>query len=221
MSFAPIRIRRRTAETTFEIVLRPRVQAMATLALPNQALSHFLDHLFKATGVEVELTKTSFSGSWAFDHVLCEDMGQLIGRGFAEICGRRSDTVGVAGRASSICCMDDAQVEVCLSIEGRPRVEWIDADGIDGFVDAWYVGDENVQAIATGTNLRQFFDGFAIGAGATLIVTVRRVGNLHHFYEALFRGLGDALAEALGLQARLPGDGSGLAGAAVYEVEDV
>ena len=221
MSFTPIRIRRRTAETTFEVVLRPRVNAIATVPLPNQVLSHFLDHLFKATGVEVELGQTAFSGSWAFDHVLCEDMGQLIGRGFAELCARRADTIGVAGRSSVVCCMDDAQVEVCLSIEGRPQVEWIDADDIDGFVDAWYVGSEKEQAVAYGTNLRQFFDGFSIGAGATLIITVRRAGNLHHFYEALFRGLGDALAEAIGSQARLPGDTSGLAGSAVYEVEDV
>ena len=45
-------------------------------------------------------------------------------------------------------------------------------------------------------------------------------GNLHHLYETIFRGLGDAVAVAIGTAGScLPGDTSGLAGRCDYTVE--
>jgi imidazoleglycerol phosphate dehydratase HisB len=118
--------------------------------------------------------------------------------------------------------MDDALVDVALSFEGRPLPRWLvqDPQRIEGFVDAWY-GDDGLQAgWASGTNLRQFIDGFAYGSGATVVLTVTRVGNLHHFYECMFRGLGDAVRSALGLTgSSVPGESSGLAGDCRYTVE--
>lgn len=220
-SFDPVRVIRRTAETEFEVVVRPRARRGKSLPLPNRLLSHFLDHFCKASGVEVEPRRTSWPGSWRLDHVLCEDLGQLVGKGIAGIHAALRATSGVAGRGRASCVMDDALVEVTLSLEGRPRAEWaLEGVGdVDGLVDGWYDDHDRLAGFATGTNLRQFVDGFAHGAGATVQVTARRAGNLHHFYEALFRALGDAVREALGLTCgRLPGDGSGLAGECSYDV---
>jgi imidazoleglycerol-phosphate dehydratase len=219
--FDPIRVTRATAETRFEIILEPRRKPMESLPISNRLLSHFLDHFARASGINVRLCDTDWPGSWRFDHVLCEDLGQLLGRGVAAIHDRRAREAGVAGRARGLCCMDDAEAEVVLSLEQRPRAEWTVPHGadIDGFVDAWYDDSGRMLGQATGTNLRQFVDGFALGSGATVSITVRRNGNLHHLYETVFRGLGDAVGEALDIAGRrLPGDTSGLAGACEYTV---
>lgn len=220
--FPAIRVTRRTHETDFEIILRPRRRVMAELPLPNRILSHFLDHFCKASGIEIELKRTQWPGSWAFDHVLCEDMGQLLGTGVAEIHRYQAALTGVPGRAQTSCCVDDALVEICMSLEGRPRSAWRlnEGDRLDGFVDAWFDESGGVKGWATGTNLAQFIDGFAQGAAATIQITAGSLGNLHHFFEALFRALGDASREAMGLAGqRLAGDTSGLAGEIRYEVQ--
>ena len=221
-SFPTLRVSRTTGETRFEMRVSPRRRRMAQLPLTNQLLSHFIDHVCKAAGIDLELVCTEWPASWELDHVLCEDVGQLIGHAIAEIHRRRVAEVGVPGRASAICCMDDCRAGLTLSLEGRALSNWRVEGGssaIDGFVDAWFGEDGRQAGWASGTNLRQFFDGFAYGAGATIHVTVDKVGNLHHFYEALFRALGDAIRSALELPGgRLPGDSSGLAGECRYEV---
>jgi imidazoleglycerol phosphate dehydratase HisB len=217
-----LKIRRTTGETAFEFTLGPRTRAWSLLPLPNRILSHFLDHLGKSLGVQFTLTAADWPGSWAFDHVLCEDLGQLVGHGLAELARRRARATGIAGRGQATVCLDDAMLTVVCSLEGRTRVDWSLPNGvsIDGFVDSWYDGDKTAGA-AYGTNLRQFVDGFALGAGATVRLVIEQCGNLHHCYEALFRGLGDAMRAALDLDAgRLPGDSSGFAGDADYAVQD-
>ena len=94
--------------------------------------------------------------------------------------------------------------------------------GHDGFVDAWYNDSGIMTGWASGTNLRQFFEGFTIGAGATLAIVIRKGGNLHHVYEAAFRALGDAIGTSIGTGAsRIPGDTSGLAGTPRYVVDSL
>jgi imidazoleglycerol phosphate dehydratase HisB len=219
--FDPIRVTRTTAETRFEVILEPRNEPMSSLPISNRLLSHFIDHFALGSGVNVRVCETDWPGSWRFDHVLCEDLGQLIGRGLAAIHDRRANRTGVRGRARSVCCMDDAEAEIAISFEQRPRADWTipDRTDIDGFVDAWYDEDGRVEGQAYGTNLRQFIDGFVLGAGATVSVVIRRSGNLHHLYEVVFRALGDAVGDALGTAvSRLPGDTSGLARACEYKV---
>ncbi len=215
-------VRRTTAETSFEIRIGPRDRRTPALSLPNRMLSHLLDHFAKASGLAIELGETEWPGSWPFDHVLCEDMGQLIGRGVGAVRDALAAETGVPGRAEATVCMDEAEVRVVLSFESRPRVDWrvpIECR-IDGFVDAWYGPDGSQAGWCAGTNLRQFIDGFAYGSGATITVSVARGDNLHHLYECLFRACGDAVRDALGWTScdRLPGDTSGLAGPPEYTV---
>ena len=219
MRFEPLRVSRSTAETRFEIVLTPRSEPMPSLPLSNRMLSHLIDHFAQASGINVALTDGEWPGSWRFDHVLCEDVGQLLGRGVAAVHDARAGDSGVTGRANAVVCMDDAESEVAVSFEQRPSAVWSLPEGadVDGFVDAWY-DDGGGQGRAYGTNLRQFVDGFSFGSGATVSVRARRTGNLHHFYETVFRALGDAVGEALGTAVRLPGDTSGLARACRYDV---
>lgn len=219
-----VRVLRETGETRFAVDIGPRVSRKPSLPLFNRLLSHFLDHFSKASRLSLELVNTQWPGSWLLDHVLCEDMGQLIGRGVAAIHDQVARQQGLIGRSHAKVCMDDAMAEVVISFEARPRAEWIvpPNSNIDGFVDAWYAEDGHLLGWSSGTNLRQFLDGFAIGAGCGLVITIEHAGNLHHLYECIFRALGDAVGSALGLTmsvGALPGDTSGLAGMPAYSVE--
>jgi imidazoleglycerol-phosphate dehydratase len=221
-AFQPLTVRRATAETDFAVRLSPRTSPGGLLDLPNKLLAHFVEHFAKAAGVTVEVTQSRWPRSWEFDHVLCEDFGQLLGHGIAAIHAARRAAEGVPGRGFASATMDDAAATVTLSFEDRPRCAWrvprrVD---IDGFVDAWYGATDRPGGVAYGTNLRQFFDGFAYGSGASVLIDVSAAGNLHHLYEVLFRALGDAVGEALGLRRTVPGDDSGLAGTPRYEVRE-
>ena len=227
-AFSAIRVVRRTGETIFAVQLAPRGDRQATLPLPNKLLSHFLDHFAKSARLRIKLLGAEWPGSWQLDHVLCEDMGLLIGHGIAAIHQERSARDGVIGRGHSSVCMDDACAEVTFSLESRPRAQWVVAPcvpvDIDGFVDSWYGEGGAVEGWCMGTNLRQFIDGFALGSGGTLLITVQHAGNLHHLYETVFRGLGEVVGASLGLSASipcLPGDASGLAGIPQYSIETV
>jgi imidazoleglycerol phosphate dehydratase HisB len=223
--FQPVVVTRRTGETVFSLEARARSadqhdRDLPGLDLANRLLSHLIDHWAKASGIHLEITGQAWPGSWPFDHVLCEDFGQLIGAAVKAIHDQRARERGVAGRARCATCMDDAATAVTLSFESRPRVTWHlprRAD-IDGFVDAWYDADGRQAGAAYGTNLRQFVDGFAYGSGATVDIQVTAAGNLHHLYEVVFRALGDAVGVALGTGHTGAGDTSGLAGAPDYAV---
>ena len=220
-TFSPLQVSRRTAETEFSLTLSPRTGAFDSLDIPNRLLSHFVDHFSRGSGIVASTAQADWPGSWQFDHVLCEDMGQLLGAGVAAIARERTDAVGIIGRASCSGGMDDASASVEIGLESRPRCTWCVEPGleIDGFVDSWYASDGTQAGQCFGTNLRQFLDGFALGSGATLMVSVRAGTNLHHVYEVIFRALGDAVGVALGTSVRLPGDGSGLAGPPRYETK--
>lgn len=220
-SFKPLQVSRRTAETEFGLTLSPRTGAFESLDIPNRLLSHFVDHFSRGSGIVATTAETDWPGSWQFDHVLCEDLGQLIGAGVAAIACERTASVGIVGRASTSGVMDDASASVEIGLESRPRCTWRVESGIDfdGYVDSWYSPDGTQAGQCFGTNLRQFLDGFALGSGATLMISVRAGTNLHHVYEVIFRALGDAVGAALGTSVRLPGDGSGLAGPPRYETK--
>ncbi|MCB9850136.1 MAG: hypothetical protein H6817_05465 [Phycisphaerales bacterium] len=218
-TFTALSVRRKTTETDFAIEVAPRAAGAALLALPNKLLAHFVDHFTRGAGWQVSVSQTDWPRSWEFDHVLCEDFGQLLGKAAAAIAEERAAAVGIKGRATAESAMDDAASTVSVAFESRPRCTWAvprRAD-LDGFVDSWYAGD--TVGVCYGTNIKQFLDGFAYGGGVTLAVDVRNSGNLHHVYETIFRNLGDAIGIALGTAVRLPGDGSGLAGTPVYEVK--
>ena len=120
-----VRVTRKTSETEFSIVLGPRTSAEPVAALPNRLLSHFLDHFCKASGLNLEMESLDWPGSWRFDHVLCEDLGQLVGCGVARIAEQLIAQTGIPGRADCRTVMDESVAAVALSLESRPRVDWV------------------------------------------------------------------------------------------------
>ena len=66
--------------------------------------------------------------------------------------------------------------------------------------------------------LLTFLDGFAQGARCTLFVELRCGENGHHIWEAVYRGVGIALGQALSVDPNRKGKTSGVAGEVIYEI---
>jgi hypothetical protein len=93
--FKPFRVTRTTGETEFAIDVAPHRTGTALLELPNRMLAHLLDHFVRGAGMGITVARTEWPRSWEFDHVLCEDVGQLVGRAVAAIAEERTASAGI------------------------------------------------------------------------------------------------------------------------------
>ncbi|RXM22171.1 imidazoleglycerol-phosphate dehydratase, partial [Citrobacter sp. AAK_AS5] len=82
--------------------------------------------------------------------------------------------------------MDEALVEVCLDISGRPYFQVHGGDVFHG-----QAGDLDLELVP------EFFRALAFNAGITLHVTVCASGNGHHLAEACFKAFARAVREAV------------------------
>ena len=76
---------------------------------------------------------------------------------------------------------------------------------------------ENVEGMPS-EELITFLEGFAQGARCTLFIDLKSGQNGHHIWEAVFRGVGIALGQALSFDSSREGLTSGVAGKVEYEV---
>lgn len=134
-----------------------------------------IDAFYKATEVET------------LDHVIVEDIGLSLGRAIREMLDARIQK-GVNGRGSYTVAFDEALVTVTLAFDGRAYTF------LRGDVPA--VKQEQVEDMLS-TNLRQFFEGFAQGAGAVVQVQFFAGEDSHHTWEATFKAFGESIRESL------------------------
>jgi len=116
------------------------------------------------------------------DHHLVEDCGILLGKLFKEAIG---DKKGIQRYGNMRMVMDEVLCNVDLDISGRPYLVYnveLKRDAIHNF---------------SCEMTREFLYAFAIQAGITLHVNVVYGTNDHHKIEAIFKGLGRALKEAI------------------------
>jgi imidazoleglycerol-phosphate dehydratase len=121
------------------------------------------------------------------DHVIIEDTGLALGRAIRELLDARI-AAGVNGRGTYTVTFDEALVAATVAFDGRAYTF------IHGSVPA--LAHEHVEDVLAST-LRQFFDGFAQGAGAVVQLQFFAGDDPHHAWEAAFKALGEALRDAL------------------------
>ena len=144
----------------------------------------FFDHLLSALAVYAGWGLTlKARGDLEVDaHHLVEDTGLVIGEALA---GALGDYTRHARFGSALTVMDDALVETAVDAGRRPylhfQVDWPQC----------CCGDfENCL-------VEEFWRALAGRAGLTLHVIGRHGRNSHHLAEAVFKGTGRALAQAL------------------------
>jgi imidazoleglycerol-phosphate dehydratase len=173
-------IQRTTAETDIhlELVLDGKGKAAIATAVP------FLDHMLTLFSVHgfFDLTVNGKGDIQVDDHHTVEDTGICLGQAFKEALGDK----GGIGRYGDCCLpMDETLVRVVVDISNRPYIHYnvTIPDRKIGTFDA---------ALA-----KEFLRAFAQHAGITLHVDLLHGENGHHIVEAVFKGLGRAMKQAV------------------------
>jgi imidazoleglycerol-phosphate dehydratase len=152
----------------------------------------FLDHmltLFARHG-RFDLKVRCQGDNGVDDHHSVEDTGITLGKAFAGALGNGG---GITRYGSFLLPMDEALVMVALDISGRAHLSY-DVD-----VAAAKVGTFDTELV------EEFLLGFTRALGLTLHVRMLAGKNAHHIIEAVFKGLGRAMAQAVTVDERLGG----------------
>ena len=121
------------------------------------------------------------------DHVIVEDTGLTLGRAIREMLDARKEK-GVNQRGYYTVAFDEALVGVTLAFDGRAYTFL--RNEVPG-MKLEYVED------VLSTNLKQFFEGFAQGAGCVVQIQFFTGDDSHHTWEATFKAFGEALRDSL------------------------
>jgi imidazoleglycerol-phosphate dehydratase len=115
-------------------------------------------------------------------HHLTEDVGIVLGQCVKDAIG---DGRGINRYASVFLPMDETLVLIALDICGRAHINY------DVAIGASRVGNFDTELA------EEFLGGFCRSLGMTLHVKLFYGSNAHHIIEAIFKGLGRALREAV------------------------
>lgn len=173
-------INRKTTETDIqcEINLDGSGQHLVDTGVPflNHMLTLFAVHGFfdlslKAEG-DIEID----------DHHTTEDIGIVLGSAIAQALG---DKGGITRYSSVYLPMDEALIRVVIDVSNRPYLHY----------------NVNVIEQKLGTFdsclVKEFFRAVSQQAGITLHIDMLHGENGHHIVEAVFKGFGRALAQAI------------------------
>lgn len=171
---------RNTKETKIRGMLTVEGSGVMTIDTGIGFFDHMLTALSFYAGFDLELI---CKGDLMTDsHHSVEDTGLALGGALKEALG---DRLGITRFASTHTAMDESLALVVIDISNRPFL----ADNLRFASDR--LGTMNTQ------DFREFFRAFAYSAGITLHIDLMRGDNDHHQIEAVFKGLGRALKEAV------------------------
>jgi imidazoleglycerol-phosphate dehydratase len=156
----------------------------------------FLDHmltLFAYHGYfDIELTAKG--DTHVDNHHLNEDIGIALGEAFREALG---DCRGIARTASADAPMDAAMARVSVDISNRPAFVF-DISGVETPIK-----DEEGYSVHYG---QDFLESFSKKMAINLHVEVSGKGDMHHYFEAVFKAFGMAMDKATGIDPRRAGE---------------
>lgn len=180
------------ARTTRETDIRLRLnldgagQWQVSTGLPF--FDHMLSHVAMHGLFDLEL---SAQGDIEVDgHHTVEDVGIVLGQALAQALG---DKAGIVRYGSQLMPMDEALALVALDFSGRGLLAY------DVTLPAAQVGTFDSELVP------EFLRALAHNAGLTLHVRLLAGGNTHHIIEAIFKGLGRALGQAVARDPRRSG----------------
>ncbi len=171
---------RKTTETEIEVEWGLDGTGDHEISTGLPFFDHMLSQMAKHGAFDVKLTA---KGDLAVDaHHTVEDVGICLGQALKEALG---DKVGIRRFGQALSPMMDALAQVALDVGGRPNLVYRLTSSTTR------VGVFDVQLI------EEFFKAFCSQAGVDLHVEVPYGENVHHMVEAVFKGWGRALREAV------------------------
>jgi len=178
-------IQRTTGETEIEIELNLDGTGQWNIQTGLGFFDHMLSHIAAHSLCDLVLQA---KGDLHVDaHHTVEDVGIALGQAFRQALGDRR---GITRYGQSLLPMDEALALVALDFSNRGLfcgdLSWPHAQ----------VGGFDTELVS------EFLRALALHAGMTLHVQILCGDNTHHQIEAVFKGLGRALRQAVSLDAR-------------------
>lgn len=181
-------VARKTVETDIEVQLNLDGTGKADFDTGLPFIDHMLDQVARHGMFDITIKAR---GDLHIDaHHSVEDIGITLGQAFAQAIG---DKQGVRRYGHAYVPLDEALSRVVIDLSGRPGLEY----EVD-FPRA-RIGDMDVDLF------REFFQGFANHAAATLHIDCLRGVNAHHIAETVFKAFGRALRMAVEMDPRMSG----------------
>ena len=123
-------------------------------------------------------------------HHTMEDLGLTMGHALTQALGMKE---GIRRYGSFLLPMDESLALVALDLSGRPFLVY------DVEPPAEYIRDLDTALF------KEFFTALSVKGGVTLHIRMLSSGEVHHVFEAIFKGLARALAEAVSIDSRVQG----------------
>ncbi len=180
-------VTRNTSETQIGVSLDLDGSGSSKLATGLPFLDHMLSLMCKHGLFDIELKAKGDID--IDDHHTVEDVGIVLGKALKQALG---DMKGIARYGQASVPMDEALASVSLDISGRPyfvyKVKFPKKSKLKDF-------DPDL--------IEDFLQAFVSSSSITLHVTVLYGRNIHHIIEAVFKGLGRALREAVSVNRKI------------------
>ena len=188
MSSRTASVERNTRETRISLSVALDGSGVARLDAGIPFFEHMLEPVARHGVIDLDLCAR---GDVAVDdHHTVEDTGIVLGKAVAEALG---DKRGISRYGHAYVPLDEALSRVVIDFSGRPGL----------FYRVTYprarIGSFDVDLI------REFFQGFANAAAATLHIDSLQGVNAHHIAETVFKAFGRALRMAAAPDARVGG----------------
>ena len=174
------KVQRKTRETDVRVRLDLDGSGEWRLSTGVPFLDHMLSHVAVHGLFDLEIT---CEGDVEIDdHHSVEDMGIVLGQALSQALG---DKAGIVRYGAQMMVMDEALVLVALDFSGRPMLVY------EAELPAQKVGSFDTELVP------EFLRALANHAGLTLHIKLLHGRNTHHIIEAIFKGLGRALGQAV------------------------
>ena len=175
-------IRRDTKETQITLSLDLDGTGKSDIATGCGFMDHMLT-LFARHG-DFDLNITCRGDTQVDDHHTVEDIGICLGKAFTEALG---DKRGITRYGQFLLPMDETLVLSAVDLSGRDYLSW----AVD--LPTAKVGDFDTELA------KEFWLGFVRNCPASIHIRELAGENTHHILEAVFKGMGRTLKEAVAL----------------------
>ena len=181
-------VKRTTKETDIEIILNLDGTGKADIQTGIGFFDHMLEG-FARHGL-FDLTVRAKGDLEVDCHHTVEDTGIVLGTAIIQALG---DKAGICRYGNFMLPMDETLILCAVDLSGRPYLNF-DASFTPG-----RIGDVDTEMI------REFFYAVSYSAKMNLHLKMLDGGNNHHIAEALFKGFGRALLQAVRKEERIEG----------------
>jgi len=123
-------------------------------------------------------------------HHTMEDLGLTMGHALTQALDTKE---GIRRYGSFLLPMDESLAMVALDLSGRPYLVYDVQPPVE------YIKDLDTALF------REFFQALSVKGGLTLHIRMLSSGEVHHVFEAIFKGFSRALSEAVSMDPRVQG----------------